>query len=259
MLASLLPGLRDVRTPLTVGYLWVLILWIWFADNLPREVPAEDGPIRRVFELSGVLGDGAVLAGLSFVAYLLGALLTLPVESGVIGRLLTASPAFSFEARQTAMEYDALQDSIQRRLSAPPFTSLSMAEQDPLRHEIGRAARSGAGNLRPRLLTSNQEMYGEYDRLASEGSFRINLGPPLLALGLTAAWQISWLWAPLTLVVATVLLFQGANRARLANSVLQRAVLTEVITHPAQSILDRAAAELGAPPRRQGNPSEADF
>jgi hypothetical protein len=76
MLASLLPGLRDVRTPLTVGYLWLFILWLWFADKWPSERPRDDGAIARIFDVQTLLGSSVMIAALSFVAYVLGSLLT---------------------------------------------------------------------------------------------------------------------------------------------------------------------------------------
>src|SRR5690554_6799109 len=78
MLASLLPGLRDVRTPLTVGYLWLVLLYLWFADRLPHERPDGDGVLSRLFDLSAFVGLSVTLAATSFVAYLVGALTTIP-------------------------------------------------------------------------------------------------------------------------------------------------------------------------------------
>src|SRR5687768_7664884 len=74
MLAGLLPGLRQVRTPLAVGYMWLLVLWLLFADDLPRN-PTDGSLISRVFELGGFFGKAAVVATLSFVAYLIGSLI----------------------------------------------------------------------------------------------------------------------------------------------------------------------------------------
>src|SRR4051794_3519418 len=101
MLASLLPGLRDVRTPLTVGYLYLVIGWIWFSEDIPRTKPQHDGMIRRLFELSDLLGNAATIAALSFCAYLLGAVLTIPTERGLISRLLNSLPFGNYEAQAT--------------------------------------------------------------------------------------------------------------------------------------------------------------
>jgi hypothetical protein len=34
ILASALPGFRDLRAPLTAGYLWLILLWIWLKPDL---------------------------------------------------------------------------------------------------------------------------------------------------------------------------------------------------------------------------------
>ncbi|MFF4392878.1 MULTISPECIES: hypothetical protein [unclassified Streptomyces] len=37
MLASLLPGLRELRTPLATGYLYLLLLFLLFSDSIPTK------------------------------------------------------------------------------------------------------------------------------------------------------------------------------------------------------------------------------
>jgi hypothetical protein len=72
MLASLLPGFRDLRGPLAVGYTWLLILWLLFADHLPHDRPSGNGALAKLFDLGGLLGPTVVLGVVSFVAYLIG-------------------------------------------------------------------------------------------------------------------------------------------------------------------------------------------
>jgi hypothetical protein len=79
MLASLLPGLREVRTPLAIGYVWLIGLWLLFADKVPMKVPAQDGLVRHVFEAGSFLGQGVLLTVVSFSAYLLGSLVKMRV------------------------------------------------------------------------------------------------------------------------------------------------------------------------------------
>src|SRR5215203_1291268 len=72
MLVSLLPGLRDLRTPLATGYLWVVGLWLILHDRVPKSVEQATGPIRSLYELSDLHGATVTLAALTFVTYLLG-------------------------------------------------------------------------------------------------------------------------------------------------------------------------------------------
>jgi hypothetical protein len=69
MLTSILPGIRDLRAPLTAGYLWLLAAWIAFGDHLPRARPASgDKPVQAAFDLAGFFGKGAVVAAITFTA-----------------------------------------------------------------------------------------------------------------------------------------------------------------------------------------------
>lgn len=36
MLASLLPGLRDLRTPLAAGYIWLVAVWVALEPRIPN-------------------------------------------------------------------------------------------------------------------------------------------------------------------------------------------------------------------------------
>jgi hypothetical protein len=86
VLASLLPGLRDVRTPLTVGYLWLGSVWVMFFPSIPERAPQADGMVSRAFAIADELGAGATFAALSFLAYVLGAVATVSIENTRSGR-----------------------------------------------------------------------------------------------------------------------------------------------------------------------------
>jgi hypothetical protein len=89
MLTSILPGLRDLRGPLTAGYLWLLAAWIAFGDVMPHSRPQSgEQPVQAVFDLAGFFGKGAVVAAVTFTAYLLGAFLSVDVQSRIGQKLL---------------------------------------------------------------------------------------------------------------------------------------------------------------------------
>jgi hypothetical protein len=73
MLANLLPGIRDIRTPLATGYIWLLMAWLWIPEHLKTAAPPSSvpGDIARLASYSGRIGVGIAL---SFVAYLIGVL-----------------------------------------------------------------------------------------------------------------------------------------------------------------------------------------
>src|SRR5215831_6893001 len=89
MLSSLLPGLRDVRTPLMVGYSWLLIAWLVFAGKIPKQRPPGNGAIAHLFDLSSLVGPTVTLATLSVIAYILGAILTIPTENRLVSYALS--------------------------------------------------------------------------------------------------------------------------------------------------------------------------
>jgi hypothetical protein len=76
MLVSLLPGLRDLRTPLATGYLYFLLAWAALGrDRVLPEAPNRF--LARLFDLSTILGTSVTIASLSFAAYLLGSILVI--------------------------------------------------------------------------------------------------------------------------------------------------------------------------------------
>jgi hypothetical protein len=84
MLSNILPGLREFRTPLAVGWTWLFALWI----ALRHLLPPRDSPVSLVRDVLGIttlLGQATVLGVLTFVAYLLGSLLEKEnVESSIM-------------------------------------------------------------------------------------------------------------------------------------------------------------------------------
>ena len=79
-LSTLLPGLRDLRTPLLVGYAYLLALWIAFSQDLATGV--EWTHFQRIFlPLQQTFGSVFVVASASVVAYLVGVLLSSDTRS----------------------------------------------------------------------------------------------------------------------------------------------------------------------------------
>lgn len=220
MLASLLPGLRDVRTPLAVGFLWFFTIWLFFGDRLLDQLPA-DSPVRtNLLDLSNFFGAGVILTALSFAAYLFGAVVTLDTDSLPI---------------RFAERWIALRRS----------TGVGLELMDHLAKELAKYGEhpvSGelvpADDLRARLLVVSQEMYDQYDRLEAEATFRINVAIPMVAFGVVLSVTTSdpdWRTKLATIVVvalAAVIFAQGIERHRLSHGVLMRAVLAGLIEHP---------------------------
>ena len=73
MLASILPGLREIRAPLAAGYLWFVTAWLLLEDSIESGKGAS-GAVDALSRLSETAGPVAVGAAVTFVAYLAGAL-----------------------------------------------------------------------------------------------------------------------------------------------------------------------------------------
>jgi hypothetical protein len=73
MLSNLLPGIREIRTPLASGYLWLLIFWLWLPSHLTKVAPTSGIP-GDITHLAHYGGRAAVGIALSFAAYLIGIL-----------------------------------------------------------------------------------------------------------------------------------------------------------------------------------------
>jgi hypothetical protein len=77
MLLNLLPGLRDLRAPLSAGYLWLAAGWLYFAPQLPASVEDAQGVLKDIYRVVDASDPIAIAAGLTFVAYILGILSTM--------------------------------------------------------------------------------------------------------------------------------------------------------------------------------------
>jgi hypothetical protein len=71
MLASLLPGLRELRAPLAAGYTWIFGLWI-----LLHDLNVGSGPLRAfrddIVQLANWAGKPILITAATFAAYIIG-------------------------------------------------------------------------------------------------------------------------------------------------------------------------------------------
>jgi hypothetical protein len=119
VISQLLPGLRELRTPLAVGYVWFLTGWMTFASKIPDSKHAT-GIVAELYRLVGAVGRPATLAGLTFCAYLVG-IFSVAVMNGLItlgNRLLSGRLKSIYAGRYSLNStLHALATPILRRLS----------------------------------------------------------------------------------------------------------------------------------------------
>lgn len=73
MIAQMLPGFRDVRTPLITGYLWLVSGWILLGMPVPSGIETA-GVLGAINSLTKFLSPAVSVIVLSFTAYLIGIL-----------------------------------------------------------------------------------------------------------------------------------------------------------------------------------------
>ena len=93
MLAQILPGFRDFKTPLITGYLWLVIAWIGFGMTIPGK-DETTGAMGMINWLTGYTSTATILAVLSFVAYVVGILVSIDVK---LATRLVARYGFTLE------------------------------------------------------------------------------------------------------------------------------------------------------------------
>jgi hypothetical protein len=265
MLASLLPGLRDLRTPLAVGYLCVVALWLLFHQWIPQSMSQAHGPINPLFQLGGILGKAAFLTALSFVAYLLGSILQFklsllgtfyirpgpeypyytsdPRDRAIMPLLLNnkASHAnyrqldtfVSTRLREGAFQFpkeDHATDVLRGNLSDDAI-SFFVLRHDLLAAAYVTAILSNLSAVGTQLQAKNRDLWDSYDRLTSEAQFRFGITPPLIVILAILAVQGTPWWL-LLLIVPVTLLFQGYRQYLSAMETLVQAIVLKTVEPP---------------------------
>ena len=72
LLASALPGFRDIRAPLVAGYLWLVLVWIVLKPDIAAAPTNE--VMRTVYDLATIVGPIWVGLAVSVAAYLIGSI-----------------------------------------------------------------------------------------------------------------------------------------------------------------------------------------
>jgi hypothetical protein len=154
---NLLPGLRELRAPLAAGYLWIIATAVWANELgwLPASRPAGDGWLARAWDIGGTLGRTALLAMLTFIAYLIGSFLEVGSDSRRLQRLtrllLRRYPQYSLDAwldRPVRPESDIDQEVQDILINEPQWLYLS--------NNAPQYARLMGGNIRVANLLSPQ-------------------------------------------------------------------------------------------------------
>lgn len=249
MLASLLPGLRDLRTPLAAGYLVLATVYV----ALPVGVVDDYRTIAGAGRLVGLivdLGTGPALAVLSFIAYVVGvfahgllygtsrwAYERLRNAEGRIGRLRADAFALAVgrvrllaatdEAFAAALDKQqaVLRTEYQRKNDPDRLNRLELPNRKPNLLRIidfephAAAIEADLPGLPTRLLGREPEIWSSWDRAKSESEFRVTVSLCLTGFFGVLVWRASPWWG-IGVLVALVILLQGYLKDREADRIL---------------------------------------
>ncbi|MEU4741543.1 hypothetical protein AB0G02_13915 [Actinosynnema sp. NPDC023658] len=255
MLASLLPGLRQFRTPLAAGA--VLVVSIVLCIGVGKLTgPGATGLARDAQQLARAAGRPVALAALGFVAFLTGVVWQSVWQFSVRAVCRRLGPRSTREAYATTSRavfaglskrvLAELTDVVATRLRRELSTSGTHAEEfrgalNRLTEGNGdanateRLVRSGAESLTPlaarellelvpaRLITAEKDLWTSWDQARAEAEFRSTLAVPLGALAGTLAIMYHPLWWLGVLIVPVLVQIAGES-ARRGTGVLLEAV-----------------------------------
>jgi hypothetical protein len=258
VLAQVLPGVRDLRAPLTAGYLWLLLIWLVGHDEL--EGLLDRPPLDQLAALAPATQGIGIAVVLSVVAYLIGSLV-----DAFVAMLATTPQRLRQHSRSQADERTSFEDHLFRRsiagiaarrtrLSAEgrrlldewaseqvrarrlarTLDDLQLWDRGELRHRMLAYLVAAQFDLvKIQLLAVSPDLHGQVDRKDSEAEFRAMIALPLALLmvwlGLDGA---GWLFAPLGLLVATALTWHSVALRREAGTDLVLAMRARRIDPP---------------------------
>jgi hypothetical protein len=282
LLLNLLPGLRELRAPLAAGYVWLASVGILFGRVIPHERPAR-GLLADIWSLADIVGSAAILAAVTFVAFLVGSLLEVDPE----GRWGSAAAEVT-RTRMKRVKGPRVGERSEQWIRTPPlsvngthyltrfFHQKGWLEERPWSHSW--AASEGyprwlssrqvlilefideVPQLATRLQVRNPDLYGKYDRLVTEAALRMTLAAPVCFLVIVLGARADLALAQRLAVVGSgvalglLLLWHGAGRNLAARDVLVQALVIGEVEWQRVGSYESTSDE-GAPAKpEQGEP-----
>jgi len=257
MLASLLPGFREVRAPFAAGSLLMAAAYVAAYDRLHDATTPEQlgGGVQSLVDLLGPRGRIAVAA---VIAYLLGTVFVAVVRGAMrqayVAMLKDITDPNYVTGERRRLHQLAAPFSRPSLVRMAGFVAQDLDDEVPERL-ICMEIILGGGK---RLLVKNKDLYLEWDRMQTEAEFRDAIVLPSLLLGVVCLSTVNWsgatkLSAVAALCVVLAVLWVHARRFdRESYSMYAHAVVDREVTTAA---IDEYRARPAAP-RQAQRPSE---
>lgn len=262
MLAALLPGIREVRTPLIAGGIWLLVVWLLTAGNFPEDASNLRGVTHDAWRLLEWAGKPFAFSVSTVAAYLLGVLSLvlskwLTIAGDILHRtsLFRLSPAYHGESRIDRLMREAISRRLVERIRSDQGLQVEVRKVAAMRSDSAAGvipdtnipyfsmedvfnfkaylqdARDDILVARQHLVGREPELYAENDRLVHEAQFRIGVSLPLGALMVVLGLRSDPFWL-LGVGAAGALWYLGIACSFDARQKLAYALLTARISAP---------------------------
>lgn len=220
MLAQILPGFRDFRTPLVTGYLWLTVIWVIAGSPLP-DTESETGVMGAINAIVTFLSPAIFLTVMSFVAYLIGIILVQSRTSFIVrkstslqARFLKRDSAVSFQDRIRRIVIQVIRRAFQNKVTPAmvmhefgyklyedenalreheietDFDDWQMDQNDRHRVEhflprkIAPQIVESIPSLAIKLHEQSADLFDKYDRQRTEVEFRFSIALPIAVLSI---------------------------------------------------------------------------
>jgi hypothetical protein len=269
-LTSLLPGIRDLRTPMSCGLLWLGVLILAFATKA-HSIVAEGKQTTALLHFAKSWPSSLLIPLTLAAAYLVGAILS-PVTVWVI----TTAGDLLFPRLWTILRSDESRTSLRRRVAARlkalvgAYTAVDTTARSlivgAVNRTLGRAGAPGAACLAypydfvfesirytaPYLAVTAPVLHQDYDRLRSEVELRLSIVPPLL-LGATLSPLNGKVWLVAAVSIGCIILLgQAVLQKRASINVLANAAYVDQVPIPSVKAVADQLEELQPKPTSDG-------
>jgi hypothetical protein len=256
LLTSLLPGIRELRSPISIGLLWLCAVVLKIHATWPR-VTASNPGLKELDAIVADLPDGVKIAMIAFGAYLLGCITsdisrTLGRHNKRVARRLLR---LIYDFRRMPGWISRRAWKLQSMMDFPPRTVHSSLYAAVKAAYAKTGAPGGAHFCFPQDYLSDElnamalqlkhrapDLYDEYDRLRGEADFRGGIVAPVIGLGAVLASMVTWMLLPVVVYVAAALAWQSHKVGAASVELVAMSLYLGNISAP---ILESLAEELG--------------